>query len=169
MALSLASTAVPFHYEALMNYVTPSNAALLLGAATAFGLPFAYAWAQSKALPSWQRFVIACIASFIVGVLTAYSSGQVRSDVDIVQNAATIVTLSYGVYYGVFRGLGLESVLFPRAGVVTEAQKSVAAQISTLSSETIKDVVDPTCPTSIVVSAEKVETAPNQDPVIPKG
>lgn len=149
--------------------MTPSNAALLLGAVTTFGLPFAFAWAQSKVLPSWFRFVIACVASLIVGALTAFSTGQIKEEFDIIQNAATIVTFSYGIYYSIFRALGLEAVLFPRAGVITDAQASVASQIGTMSKQTINDVVDPTCPTSIVVTAEKQNTAPSADSVIPKG
>ncbi len=150
--------------------MTSNEAALLLGGFTTVGLPFAYSWAASKVLPSWVRFIIACVASLVAGVLTALTAGTLAQEYDIIQNAAVIVTASYGIYYSVFRGLGLEAVLFPRAGVIDEAQKSVASQIGVMSRQTINDVVDPTCPTSIVVTAEKTEGInPEANSVIPQG
>lgn len=150
--------------------LSQSSAVILLSGFTAIGLPFAYAWAASKVLPSWMRFIIACVASGVAGFLTAYVGGQINQEFDIIQNGSVILVASYGIYYGIFRGLGLEAVLFPRAGVINEAQKSVASQIGIMSQQTITDVTDPTCPTTIVVTAEKQDgVSPSANPVVPKG
>lgn len=151
--------------------MTKNDALILLNLATIGLLPLSYSWIKAKVFHDWVRFTLACVVSGLVGFLTAYSAGTLNSEYSIIQNAGVIVTASYGVYYGVFRGLKLEDWLFPRATVIEEAQKSVAAQISTMSNKTINDAMDPTSDIAIAVSAEKQTTdhQPSDGPVIPKG
>ena len=143
---------------------------ILLNAATIVLIPFVYSWVKSQVLPDWVRFILACLTCILVGALSAVVTGSVTTSASIIQNASTVIVLSYGVYYAVFRGLHLEAILFPRASVINLAEKSVAAQIGTMSSQTIKDATDPLSSTAIKVSAESVTyLGPETSAVLPQG
>lgn len=143
---------------------------IALGAFTSIVLPFAHAWMKSNILPDWVKLCVAVILSAIGGALTVLVSGELVNTLSIIQTAALIGSAGAGVYAVFFRQFGLERLLYPRASVITDAQKSVAGQIGMMSSQTIKDAVDPNSSTAISVRAESVTyLGAGTDAVLPQG
>lgn len=143
---------------------------ILLGAFSSFVLPLAHAWMKSNVLPDWIKFVVALTTSAIGGLLTVLVSGELVNTLSIVQTAALIASAGAGIYALFFRQFGLERLLYPRASIISEAQKSVAGQIGMMSSQTIKDANDPKSNTAIRVLAEPIEyIGPETNAVLPTG
>lgn len=150
--------------------MSQSDAALALGFFSSCIVPFTYAWMKSNILPDWFRFIVICIVCAVGGFLTAYVGGAITGSLSVIQFASVVATGGMGIYVGVFQRLGLERVIFPRASVITEAQKSVAAQIGIMSNKTIRDAVDPESSTTISVRAEPVQNlGPETNSVLPRG
>jgi hypothetical protein len=125
---------------------------------------------KSNVLPDWVKFIIVCVWCGLGGFLTSYIGGQFVDSLTIVEKGAIIAVGGGAIYAAVFRGLQLERVLYPRAAVITEAQKSVAAQIGLMSHDTIAEATDPMSTTVIAVTAQRQETTtPINTSVIPKG
>jgi hypothetical protein len=149
--------------------MSQTDAAILLGLFSGVGLTIAHAWMKSNVLPDWVKFIVAALLSLITGFLTAYISGQVVLTRSVIENASYIGAAG-AAFYIAAGFTGLERVLFPRASVITEAQKSVAGQIGTMSTQTIKDAVDPNSSTVISVSATPVSyMGPESNSVQPQG
>ena len=147
-----------------------TDAAILLSALTTIAIPFAHSWMKSKVLPDWVRFLLACALSAAGGYLSAIVGGKLITPLSIIQAGALISTLGAGIYITAFGRLGLERVLFPRADVIAEAQKSVAGQIGMMSKQTISDAVDSTSDTTISVTATPVtDIGASTGPVVPEG
>lgn len=146
------------------------DASIILGAFWSCVPPLAHAWMKSNILPDWVKFVVAVLLSILGGTLTIIVSGKLINTLSIIQTAALIGSASAGIYAILFRQFGLESVLYPRAGVITEAQKSVAAQIGMMSTQTIKDAANPESSTVISVQATPVQyMGAEQSSVQPRG
>lgn len=150
--------------------MSQTDAAILLGAFTTFLLPFAHSWMKSQIIPDWIRFLIALAISALGGFLTAYVSGRLVTTASVIELGAIISTAGAGIYITAFGNLGLERWLYPRASVIADAQKSVAGQIGTMSTETIKDAVDPNSSTVVSVRAQSFDTTePSKKSVTPQG
>lgn len=153
-----------------MLQLSQTDAALLLGGFSSILLPFVHTWLTVNILPDWVKFIIAVLISAIGGFLTSFVSGQLLNTLSVIQTAALIGGAGVGIYTIAFRGLNLEKVLFPRAYVIAEAQKSVATQIGTMATQTIKDAVNPTSDTIISVRAEAgTYIGADVSPVQPRG
>lgn len=151
-------------------HLTQLDWSILLGAFSSFILPWAHSWMKSNVLADWIKFAVAVILSIVGGILTVLVSGELVNTLSIVQTAALIASAGAGIYAVFFKQFGLERVLYPRAAVISEAQKSVAGQIGMMSTETIKQAIDPNSTTAIKVSAEPVRyLGPETNPVLPKG
>jgi len=143
---------------------------ILSGTFTGIVLPFAHSWMKSNVLPDWVKFIIAVTLSAIGGWLALIISGEYVNTLSIVQTASLIGSFGAGVYAVFFRQFGLERVLYPRAAVITEAQKSVAAQIGTIATQTIRDAIDPASETTISIQATPVTYLGSEtSPVQPRG
>jgi hypothetical protein len=149
--------------------LSQNDAALLLGGFTSIIVPFVYSWTKSNALSDWVKLFAVTLTCLIGGFLTVYAGGQYVDSDSIIQNAGKVAIAAGAIYGGIFRGLQVEKILFPRATVIGAAQRSVAVQIGNLSKDTITAVNDPSCPTSIKVVAEQVNSSPNAPVVIPRG
>lgn len=145
-----------------------ADSAILL-TSFSFLLPFVYAWMKSNILPDWVKFIIVVIVCGVGGWLTAMTAGQFVGSASIVQNGSIVAIAGLAIYDRVFKSLGLEQAIFPRASLVTAAQASVASQIGTLSTQTVKDAVSANTNTTILVTAERREDPTAMTSVIPKG
>jgi ABC-type uncharacterized transport system permease subunit len=134
---------------------TKENASLLLGGVLSVAIPYAVSWFKSKDLtwPDYIKFAIAALLSLIAGFLTAYISDTLSSD-NVVLNASVVLTATQIVYFGAFRGLGLEKFLFPRNHAVTEAMDQVKARMQFISTATAKAINDPADPTALSIRVD---------------
>lgn len=152
----------------LNDVLSQTDAAILLTAVIAI-LPVIYSWMKANVVPNWLKVVIVFAASGLGGFLTAYTAGQFIDGLSIIQMGSVVFTAGSAIYTTFFRQLGLEQYLFARASIISKAEKSIAGQIGTMSSETIKNSVDPSCGTSVKVTAERVDTPTPSPPVVPRG
>lgn len=123
--------------------MTIDDAKVLLAMASTLLIPFTVTWLTKVTWPAWMRFAVAAALSAVVGYLTAYTTGQILLDGSIIQNGSVIFTATQLVYYGAFRGLGLEKVLFPQTALAHQAQERVSESVSNVSKETARDILDP--------------------------
>lgn len=123
--------------------MTIDDAKVLLALASTLLIPLAVQWITNVTWPAWMKFAVAALLSAAVGYLTAYTTGQILLDGSIIQNGSVIFTASQLVYYGAFRGLGLEKVLFPQTALAHQAQEQASASVANVSSETARDILDP--------------------------
>lgn len=129
------------------------DAKLLLGGLSAVIIPFIIAWLPTVKLPDYAKFAILVVLSLVGGFLTAYISGSINFGGSIIATGATILTAAQVFYYGAFRLLGLERVLFPQQALATEAKEQAkAATPDNLSTEKAKDVLDPASPSKLEVT-----------------
>lgn len=121
-------------------------------------IPFAVIWLQKVTWSAQAKFALAAVLSLLAGGLTAYVAGQIVLSGSIVQNAAVIFTAAQIVYYGAFRTLGLERVLFPQEALVNQAKEQIAQQsaVSTATRQEAKDILSPTEPPALAVEATVV-------------
>lgn len=133
-----------------------SDASILLGGLTAIVIPFVIAWAPTLKLSDYAKFAILVVLSLVGGFLTAYVSGALAAGASIIATSATILSAAQVFYYGAFRLLGLEKVLFPQQAVVTEAKEQAKDVSPVLTTEQAKDVLNPVTPAEIQVTAEVV-------------
>lgn len=132
--------------------LSPTDAALLL---TGFGIlvTIIVSWLPTLKLSDYIKFTIVAILSAIGGYLTLVSTSQIIDGGSLIQNGALVFTASQLFYYGAFRALGLERVLFPQQALASEAKEQVKDTIPTdLSIATVKDILDPATPASITVA-----------------
>lgn len=123
-------------------------------------IPFAVIWLQKVTWSAQAKFALAVLLSLIAGGLTAYVAGQIVITGSIVQNAAVIFTAAQIVYYGAFRTLGLERVLFPQEALVNQAKDQVANEsaVNNVTRQEAKDILDPSAPPALNVEATVVNT-----------
>lgn len=141
--------------------MTSEDAKTLLGFLSVIVIPFAVTWLKAVTWPSWQKFGLAVLLSGITGFLTAYSNQQILLSGSFVQNSAVIFTASQLVYYGAFRALGLERVLFPQSALAHKAEEQATKEVSTVSRETAQAILDPSVPQTLDVTANVVLTDPD--------
>ncbi len=111
-------------------------------------IPFAVTWLKAVTWPDWLKFAVAVLLSLVAGGLTAYVAGQIVLSGSLIQNASVIFTAAQLVYYGAFRALGLEKVLFPQSALAHAAEEQASAAVSNVSSTQARDILDPnTAPT----------------------
>lgn len=138
--------------------LSADDAKYLLGG---FGIlvVFAVTWLPTIKLSDYIKFAVVALLSIVGGYLTILSTSQFVSGGSIVQNAALVFTASQIFYYGAFRVLGLERVLSPQQALATEAkEQAIQATPTNLSSEKVKDILDPTTPSAINAVVEVVNT-----------
>lgn len=135
------------------------DAKTILTVISAVAIPFAVTWLKAVVWPDWLKFAVAVFLSLIAGGLTAYIAGQIVSSASLVQNASVIFTATQLVYYGAFRALGLERVLFPQSALAHQAEEQATKEISNVSRAEAQDILDPNTPPSLDVSATVVNSA----------
>ncbi len=126
---------------------------------TGFGIiiPVVIAWLPTIKVADYIKFLIVVVLSIIGGFLTVLATEQLVNGGTLVQNAALVFTASQLFYYGAFRVLGLEKVLFPQQALATEAKEQAKESVpSNLSTERAKDILDPATPSSLEVSTQIV-------------
>ena len=116
-------------------------------------IPFAVTWLKQVTWADWQKFLLAAVLSAVAGFFTAYTGGQLLLSGSIVQNAAVIFAAAQIVYYGAFRGLGLERALFPKSALAHQAGEQAVQQVSSVSTEDARDVLDSKSNTTLDVTA----------------
>lgn len=134
-----------------MNLST-QDATTILTLLSAVVIPFAVIWLQKLTWPDALKFALAILLSLIAGGLTAYIAGQVVLSGSLIHNAAVIFSAAQIVYYGAFRTLGLERVLFPQEALANHAQAVVADQVSGVSREAAKDVLNMDSSSTLIVN-----------------
>lgn len=133
------------------------DAKLLLGGISAVLIPFIIAWLPTMKLPDYAKFGILALLSLVGGFLTAYISGSINLGGSIIATGATILTAAQAFYYGAFRLLGLERVLFPQQALTTEAKEQAKdATPTNISTEKAKDILDPSTPSAVNTVVEIV-------------
>lgn len=121
-------------------------------------IPFAVTWLKAVTWPDWVKFSLAVFLSIIAGGLTSFVAGQIVLSGSLIQNASVIFTAAQLVYYGAFRALGLEKVLFPQSALAHQAQEQATASVSSLSAATARDILDPSTSPSLDVTTTVVAT-----------
>ena len=137
-----------------MNFSQDDAKYLLAG----FGvlIPFVIAWLPTIKIPDYGKFGILALLSLVGGFLTAYTTGTINWTGSIVQNGATILTAAQVFYYGAFRVLGLEKVLFPQQAVATQVKEQAKVETPDVSTALAKAILDPSEPPAIDVKANVV-------------
>lgn len=120
-------------------------------------IPFAVIWLQQVTWSSQAKFALAAFLSLVAGGLAAYVGGQIVFSGSLVQNAFVILGSSQLIYFGAFRALGLEKILFPKEALVNEAKDQVAVETDKVSKEVARDILDPNSPPALDVSANVVQ------------
>jgi hypothetical protein len=138
--------------------MTVDDAKTLATFISAVVIPFAVIWLQKVTWSPQAKFALAVVLSLLAGGLTAYVAGQIVVSGSLIQNAAVIFTAAQIVYYGAFRTLGLERVLFPQEALVNQAKEQVAQEsaVSNATRQEAKDILDPTAPPALNVEATVV-------------
>lgn len=133
------------------------DAKLLLGGISAVLIPFIIAWLPTIKLPDYGKFAILAVLSLVGGFLTAYISGSINFGGSIIATGATILTAAQVFYYGAFRLLGLERVLFPQQALATEAKEQAKEATPTnISNEKVKDILNPATPATVATTVDIV-------------
>jgi hypothetical protein len=135
-----------------MFNLSPEDAATLLAV---FGVvvTLIVSWLPTLKLSDYIKFAIVAILSAIGGYLTLVATNQILSGGSLIQNGALVFAASQVFYYGAFRALGLERVLFPQNALVKEAQEQAKdATPTNISDAQAKDILDPKTPSAIEVT-----------------
>lgn len=135
-----------------MFNLTPEDASTLLAG---FGIlvTLIVSWLPTLKLSDYAKFAIVAVLSAIGGYLTLVSTDQLVNGGSLIQNGALVFTASQLFYYGAFRVLGLERVLFPQQALVKEVQEQAKEATPTnISDTTAKDILDPKTPSNIHVT-----------------
>jgi hypothetical protein len=132
------------------------DAKILVTVLSAVVIPFAVTWLKAVTWPDTYKFAVAVLLSLVAGGLTAYVAGQIVLSGSLVQNASVIFTAAQLVYYGAFRALGLEKVLFPQSALAHAAEEQASAQVSNVSSAQARDILDPNTSPSLDVTTNVV-------------
>ncbi len=134
--------------------LSPTDAAILL---TGFGVlvTLIVSWLPTLKLSDYIKFAIVALLSAVGGYLTLVASDQILTGGSLIQNGALVFTASQIFYYGAFRALGLERVLFPQNALVKEAQEQAKdATPTNISNESAKDILDPNSPPKLEASVQ---------------
>lgn len=135
--------------------MTETDAQIILGLLTAIVIPFAVLWIPRLSLPGGLKWLLAVSISLVGGYLTLVVTGQFRPDASLIQNASFILTASQTIYYGAFKGLGLENWMFPRNAVASEASDMAKTQVeNTVSKATAKEILSAENDTCLNVKTE---------------
>jgi len=120
-------------------------------------IPIVIAWLPTIKVADYIKFAIVALLSIVGGYLTVLATEQLISGGTLVQNAALVFSASQIFYYGAFRVLGLEKVLFPQQALATEAKEQAKEATPTnLSNDKVKDILDPATPSAINATVEVV-------------
>jgi hypothetical protein len=103
------------------------------------------------------RFGVSFLATFIVAFLTAYANGQLGNN--FWSSLAQTFTLSQGIYWSVFKTLGLEKILFPKEALQSAAGEQIKGDLVNISNETAKAILDPNQSPGLNVSANVVNNS----------
>jgi hypothetical protein len=135
--------------------LTPSDAAIIL---SGFGVlvTFLVAWLPTLKVSDYVKFSIAAGLSIIGGFLTVVATNQFITTGTLIQNAAVVFSASQIFYYGAFRVLGLERVLFPQQALATQVKEQAKESTPDVSTAAAKDILDPTTQPSVQVTAKVV-------------
>ena len=137
-----------------MFNLTAQDAATLLAG---FGVivTLIVSWLPTLKLSDYVKFAIVAVLSAIGGYLTLIATNQILSGGSLIQNGALVFAASQIFYYGAFRALGLERVLFPQNALVKEAQEQAKdATPTNISNEKAKDILDPNSPPKLEASVQ---------------
>lgn len=135
-----------------MFNLTAQDAATLLAG---FGVvvTLIVSWLPTLKLSDYVKFAIVAVLSAIGGYLTLIATDQILSGGSLIQNGALVFAASQIFYYGAFRALGLERVLFPQNALVKEAQEQAKdATPTNISNAEVKDILDPKTKSDINVT-----------------
>ncbi len=133
--------------------MSEQDAKTLLAVVSVVLIPFAVTWLKAVTWPDWMKFAVAVLLSTGAGYLTAYTTGQILLDGSIIQNASVIFAATQLVYYGAFRALGLEKVLFPHSALAHQAEEQATKEVSMVSRETAQAILDPKSDQALDVTA----------------
>ncbi len=135
--------------------MTVEDAKVILAFASTIGIPLAVTWITRVTWPAWMKFAVAALLSAAVGYLTAYTAGQLLLNGSVIQNGSVIFAASQIVYYGAFRGLGLEKVLFPQTALAHQAQEQVTESVvkANVSRDTAAAILNPDATPALDVQA----------------
>lgn len=122
-------------------------------------IPFAVIWLQKLEWSAQAKFALAVVLSLVAGALTAYVTNQAVFTGSLIQTVSVIFTSAQVVYYGAFRVLGLEKVLFPQEALVNQAKEQVTQEVKNVSRQDAQDILDPNTPPKLEVSADVVNTS----------
>lgn len=137
--------------------MTERDAQLLLGVFTTILIPVVITKLPTLNVSSSAKWLLSALISLAGGYLTTVAAGQFKPDETLIYNACMILVASQGVYYSVFKLTGLQKWLSPKAALADEASTIVRSQVQNIPTEMVKDVLDPSTDTTLLVAA-KVDT-----------
>lgn len=138
--------------------ISQDDAKYLLGALGIL-IPFIIAWLPTLKIPDYGKFGILGALSLIGGLLTVIASGQFITGGSLIQNGAIVLTAAQVFYYGAFRMLGLERVLFPQQALTTQVKEQARLESPTVTTEQARNILDPNTPPAVHVTTEVVNTS----------
>src|SRR5688500_10853258 len=140
----------------LVNWLTENDAKLLWGGLSTIVIPFAVSWIKGAKWSDTAKFALAVILSLLGGFLTAYIANAFKEETSFIGATGVIFLFAQGVYFGAFRGLGLERVISPKNAMIQLAQDEVKNQLSEVSTAQAKDILDKNTPPAVDVTATVV-------------
>src|SRR5512138_1362462 len=124
----------------IYTLISANDAAILLAGFGAL-IPFVIAWLPTIKIPDFAKFGILVALSVLGGFLTIVSTNQFITGGTLIQNAAIVLSAAQLFYYGAFRLLGLERVLFPQQALATEAKEQAKDSIPVVPTAVAKDIL----------------------------
>jgi hypothetical protein len=101
------------------------------------------------------RFGVSFLATLIVAFLTAYANGQINGS--FWSSLAQTFTIAQGIYWGVFKTLGLEKALFPREALQSVAAEPLKDEMTGITRAQAVDILDTSKPPTLNVSANVIQ------------
>lgn len=141
----------------IYTLISANDAAILLAGFGAL-IPFVIAWLPTIKIPDFAKFGILVALSALGGFLTIVSTNQFITGGTLIQNAAIVLSAAQLFYYGAFRLLGLERVLFPQQALATQVKEQAKDSTPVVSTTTAKDILDPTTQQAVEVTTKVVNS-----------
>jgi hypothetical protein len=130
---------------------------LLITIVTGTVIPVVVLWLQQVSWPGYYKFGLAAALSVIAATLMAYSDGKLTT-ASLVNDFATIFTVSQTVYFTFFRALNLHKFIYPQDVLVNQTKDEVAKSIEgAVNSQLARDILDVTKPDQLSVEVNVTE------------
>jgi len=130
---------------------------LLITIVTGTIIPVVVLWLQRVSWPGYYKFGLAAALSVIAATLMAYNDGKLTPE-SLINDFATIFTVSQTVYFTFFRALNLHEFIYPEDVLVNKTKDKISKSIEdSVSTQLAWDILDNERPEQLSVSVDITE------------